>query len=134
MMSRIRSRDTKPERVVRSCVHGLGYRFRLHNKKLPGSPDVVLKRLRTVIFVHGCFWHRHQGCKDCSTPKTRVDFWQAKFDANRARDAQAISALTRDNWCVVVIWECETEAPLRLAAKLRRLLVAAERRTVSKRE
>lgn len=128
MMRRIRSRNTKPELVVRSCVHRLGYRFRLHDRQLPGSPDLVLRRLRMVIFVHGCFWHRHPGCKDCSTPKTRTEFWSAKFRANCARDAKATSALSRAGWNVVVVWECETEGLSRLSRRLGRLLSKAEQR------
>ncbi len=128
MMRRIRSQNTNPEIIVRSCVHRLGYRFRLHDRQLPGSPDLVLRRLRTVVFVHGCFWHRHPGCKNCSTPRTRTKFWNAKFRANRARDARAISALSRVGWRVVVVWECETKDLSRLSGRLGLLLSKAELR------
>ncbi|MBY0313542.1 MAG: DNA mismatch endonuclease Vsr [Phycisphaerales bacterium] len=122
LMSRIRSKNTGPELIVRSCVHRLGYRFRLHSSELPGSPDLVLRRLRTVVFVHGCFWHRHEGCKYCSTPKTRSKFWNAKFKANRARDARAAATLSLDGWRVLLVWECETNDSVKLSARLKRLL------------
>lgn len=107
MMSRIRSRDTKPELVVRRIAHRLGYRFRLHRKDLPGSPDIVFPRYQAIILVHGCFWHRHSGCKYAYTPKTRVRFWQAKFEGNVERDRRNEMALQRLGWRVLVIWECE---------------------------
>lgn len=88
IMSRIRSKGTKPEMIVRRLAHGLGYRFRLHRKDLPGSPDLTFPRLRKIIFVNGCFWHHHRGCRAATTPVTRADFWTAKFEANRARDAK----------------------------------------------
>lgn len=106
-MSRIRSRDTSPERIVRSLLHRMGYRFRLHRKDLPGSPDIVLPKYRTVIFVHGCFWHRHKGCSQCYMPKTRVDFWEHKFDATVKRDRKVVCALRRAGWRVVILWECQ---------------------------
>lgn len=108
-MSRIRGRDTKPEKVVRSLLHRMGYRFRLHGKKLPGRPDLVLPRHRTVIFVHGCFWHRHKGCKNCTTPTNRREWWLAKLEGNAARDKAHRRALQKLGWRVVVVWECETE-------------------------
>lgn len=108
-MSRIKSRDTKPELIVRSVLHKAGYRFRLHSKILPGNPDIVLPKYKTVIFVHGCFWHRHENCKFAYMPKTRVDFWQSKFLKNIERDAQAIKNLEESGWKVVVIWECQTK-------------------------
>lgn len=125
VMRRIRSKNTGPEMIVRSCVHRLGYRFRLHDRRLPGSPDIVLRRLRMVVFVHGCFWHRHQGCQNCSTPRTRVKFWTAKFKANRARDARARVALASEGWRIITVWECETDDLPRLAAKLGRALSKA---------
>lgn len=107
-MSRIKSRDTKPERAVRQFLHRLGFRFRLSTgQRLYGKPDIVLPKYRTVIFVHGCFWHRHTRCKECSTPKTRVDFWHRKFQANVARDAKVRRRLRREGWHIVVIWECQ---------------------------
>lgn len=106
-MSRIRSKDTKPELIVRSTLHRMGYRFRLHKKGLPGKPDVVLARHKTVIFVHGCYWHRHPGCKYAYHPKSRVDFWENKFRENVERDTKARAALEALGWRVLVVWECE---------------------------
>jgi DNA mismatch endonuclease (patch repair protein) len=106
-MSRIRSKDTKPEKMVRSMLHRMGYRFRLHDKKLPGTPDIVLPRYRTVIFVHGCFWHRHENCKYAYTPKSREDFWQRKFSENIERDKRNQTDLIGQGWNVVIIWECQ---------------------------
>ena len=108
-MSRIRGKDTTPEMVVRSALHRLGYRFRLHEKKLPGWPDVVLPKYRTVVFVHGCFWHRHSRCKNCTTPATRRGWWVKKLEGNVARDRAQLHALRKLRWSVVVVWECETE-------------------------
>ena len=106
MMAGIRGKDTRPELIVRSMVHRMGLRFRLHGKGLPGRPDLVFKRLRTVILVHGCFWHRHT-CGLAATPKTRPDFWAAKFDANVRRDAANKLALQHLGWRVIEVWECE---------------------------
>jgi DNA mismatch endonuclease (patch repair protein) len=117
-MSRIRGRDTKPELVVRSLLHRMGYRFRLHRKDLPGKPDIVLPKYRTVVFVHGCFWHRHSGCKYAYVPKSRVKFWQGKFERNIERDAEVRSALRALGWQVLVVWECETAVPEALASRL----------------
>jgi DNA mismatch endonuclease (patch repair protein) len=122
MMARIKGRDTAPERAVRSVIHLLGYRFRLHRKDLPGRPDIVLPRLHLVVFVHGCFWHRHQGCTNCTTPTTNRAFWLAKFKANVERDARNQRALRRSGWRVVTIWECETEAPDRLRRRVSAVL------------
>ena len=107
-MSRIRGKDTKPELLVRSMLHRMGFRFRLHRKELPGKPDIVLPAYRTVIFVHGCFWHRHPGCRFAYNPRSRVDFWQAKFRRNVERHEEVERALDALGWRVVVIWECET--------------------------
>ena len=108
-MAQIRAENTKPEITVRSLLHSLGYRFRLHRRDLPGVPDIVLPKLRLVIFVHGCFWHRHQKCKSAYTPKTREEFWNAKFKSNIDRDKRAIQALRKLGWRVVIVWECETK-------------------------
>ena len=121
-MSRIRGRDTKPELVVRSLLHRMGYRFRLCRRDLPGSPDIVLTRHSTVVFVHGCFWHRHKGCKGATTPKSNVDFWQDKFAANVERDKRNRRDLRRLGWKVVVVWECELKKLAKLETKLRRKL------------
>lgn len=106
-MSRIRSRDTGPERQLRSMLHRAGFRFRLHDRSLPGSPDIVLKKHRAVILVHGCYWHRHAGCRNATTPSTRTDFWQAKFAATVARDERNLEALTDLGWKPIVVWECD---------------------------
>jgi DNA mismatch endonuclease, patch repair protein len=117
-MSRIRGRDTRSEIFVRSLLHSLGYRFRLHRKDLPGKPDIVLPKHRTVIFVHGCFWHRHLGCRYAYTPKSRVEFWTNKFSANLERDAKVRHALEQAGWQVLVVWECELRDVDRLAKRL----------------
>lgn len=111
-MAAIRSKDTKPEMYVRRYLHGMGWRYGLHNRKLPGSPDIVMRRHKTVIFVNGCFWHGHEGCKYSHLPKTNSEFWQTKIDTNRARDERNAEALRKLGWRVIVIWECElkTEA------------------------
>lgn len=107
-MSRIKGSDTKPELVVRSFLHKHGFRFRLHVKNLPGKPDIVLPKYKTVIEIRGCYWHRHEGCKFAYTPKSNLDFWNAKFKENVARDAKNDEVLSAMGWQVIVIWECET--------------------------
>jgi len=121
-MSRIRGKNTKPELRVRSLVHRLGYRFRLHRKDLPGKPDLVLPRHRKVIFVHGCFWHAHAGCVRATRPTSRVEFWDAKLNGNVARDAATALALTEAGWKVLTIWECELKDEVKLTKRLRRFL------------
>lgn len=106
-MSRIRGANTKPELAVRSMLHRMGYRFRISNKTLPGRPDIVLTKYRSVIFVHGCFWHRHQGCKYAYTPKSRLDFWGQKFEGNVMRDKNNNFLLKKSRWLPIVVWECE---------------------------
>lgn len=121
-MSRIRSKDTTPELIVRSLLHGLGYRFRLHRRDLPGHPDIVLPKYRVVILVHGCYWHRHKGCRFAYTPKTRIDFWQHKFDENIERDRNAMKALRQAGWSVLIVWECQISNEKSLATRLMRFL------------
>ena len=121
-MSRIRSRDTSPELRVRSLLHRAGYRYRLHVKDLPGKPDIVMPRHRTVVFVNGCFWHRHSGCRYAATPKTNAIYWQRKFERNVARDQKAYEALAQDGWRVLVIWECQTRSGEKLAALIRDIM------------
>jgi len=121
-MRAIRSRDMKPELVVRSAAHVLGYRFRLHRRDLPGKPDLVFTGRRKVIFVHGCFWHQHAGCADGRMPRSNLDYWTPKLTRNVERDAEHLAALKADGWKVLVIWECETNNAPRLAARLRRFL------------
>jgi DNA mismatch endonuclease (patch repair protein) len=106
-MSRVRSRDTKPEIAVRSALHRMGYRFRLHNDTLPGTPDLVFSRRKRVIFVHGCFWHHHDCRHGQARSKTNTEFWDRKIEANRLRDASAVIALLHLGWKAFVVWECE---------------------------
>jgi DNA mismatch endonuclease (patch repair protein) len=106
-MSRVGGKDTKPEMIVRRASHGLGYRHRLHRRDLPGRPDLVFPSIRKAIFVHGCFWHRHD-CRKATTPKTNAAFWQEKFRQNVERDREAMRLLALQGWKVMVIWECET--------------------------
>ena len=108
-MSRITGKNTKPELRLRSILHRAGYRFRLHVSSLPGRPDVVLPKYRTVIFVNGCFWHRHQGCSKCYTPSSRTEFWTAKFEATIARDIKKSAELRKRGWNVLTVWECEIQ-------------------------
>jgi len=115
MMARVRSKDTGPEMRVRRAAHALGLRFRLYRRDLPGAPDLVFPKYRVALFVHGCFWHRHEGCSKAYTPKSRVDFRQEKFAANVERDARTAEKLRAMAWTPVVIWECETTDPERLA-------------------
>jgi DNA mismatch endonuclease (patch repair protein) len=121
-MSQIGSKDTQPELIVRRLLTEMGLRYRLHRRDLPGKPDIVFGPRRLVLFVHGCFWHRHRGCRMASTPSANAAFWQTKFDANTARDRRNTTALKRAGWRVAVIWECETRQPERLARRLQRLL------------
>ena len=107
LMARVRGRDTQPEMFVRRFLHRHGYRFRLHAKDLPGCPDIVFRNRQKVIFVHGCFWHRHEGCKKASLPKTRASYWRQKLEANRARDVVSVSTLENMGWKVMIVWECE---------------------------
>ena len=117
-MSRVRSKDTKPEIVVRSLVHRMGFRFRLHARDLPGHPDLVLPRHRKIIFVHGCFWHRHGSCKNTRWPKSKVAFWKPKLEKNHERDAATRKALRRLGWDVLVIWECQLKNLEKIAEKI----------------
>ncbi len=124
VMRAVKSADTTPELIVRRLVHALGYRFRLHRRDLPGRPDIVLPRLGKAIFVHGCFWHRHACEAGQSTPATRVDYWQAKFDRNVARDRRTLRQLRHAGWSVLVVWECQTRVAKRaaLTARVERFL------------
>lgn len=121
MMSGIRGKNTRPELQVRKALFGMGYRFRLHRKDLPGRPDIVLPRWRVAVLVHGCFWHGHCNCRYAKTPSTRTDFWATKLENNRQRDQRDINALHAAGWRTLVIWECFLRSPLRvgLTAALR---------------
>jgi DNA mismatch endonuclease, patch repair protein len=109
-MSQIRSSNTKPEMLVRKFLHANGYRYSLHNKKLPGRPDIVLTKYKTIIFIHGCFWHGHANCKYFKIPKTRTKWWTDKINTNKTNDAKAVKALKKDGWKVIIIWECKLKA------------------------
>ena len=122
VMARIRSKDSKPEMVVRRLVHGMGFRFRLHRRDLPGTPDLVLAGRRKAIFVHGCFWHGHEGCRKFRMPRSNRRFWRAKIAANRSRDRRCVRALRRAGWSVATVWECRTARPDDLQNRLRRFL------------
>lgn len=106
MMARIGSKDTKPEISLRKALFAKGFRYRLHDRRLPGRPDIVLPKWNTAIFVHGCYWHRHAGCKYATTPSTRTEFWKEKFSGNKKRDGRNIAALRQKGWRVAVVWEC----------------------------
>lgn len=118
IMAAVRSKDTLPELAVRRLVHGLGYRYRLHAKNLPGCPDLVFPGRRKVIFVHGCFWHRHPKCRYSTIPKSRTDFWLAKFEKNVARDRRERRELKKLGWSVLVVWQCELKNLQRVAKKI----------------
>ena len=124
IMTRVRSVNTGPELAVRRLAHGLGYRFRLHRRDLPGRPDLVFPGRYKVIFVHGCFWHRHQGCALARMPKSRVEFWRGKLEGNARRDGRNERALRRIGWGVMTIWECQTRDLARLATRIGRFLNA----------
>lgn len=119
MMAGIRSKDTKPEMTVRRFLHARGFRFRLHVRGLPGSPDLVLPKHRVAILVHGCFWHRHSGCRFATTPRSNTERWNAKFRTNLDRDALKLASLTASGWRVLIVWECELKSDP--AARLQRL-------------
>ena len=121
LMARIRGVDTKPELFVRRALHGQGYRFRLHGRGLPGKPDIVFKKRKRAVFVHGCFWHRH-GCKRTTHPKSRQDYWQDKFAKNVARDRRNSALLADDGWDVFVAWECEIDSDETLLQRLMEFL------------
>lgn len=117
-MARIGAKDTKPELIVRRLLHSLGYRYRLHRRDLPGTPDICFPSRKKVIFVHGCFWHRHDGCKRTTTPKTRTSFWENKFQQNVVRDRENLESLSDLEWEAIVVWECETDDLEELAPRL----------------
>jgi DNA mismatch endonuclease, patch repair protein len=122
IMGRVKGRDTKPEMLVRSLIHRMGFRFRVHRRDLPGNPDIVLPRHRKVIFVHGCFWHGHRGCPRSKRPTTNRPFWNRKLDGNLARDKRFRAELSRLGWKVLVIWQCETKVSDIVRKRLERFL------------
>ena len=128
-MRRIQSKGTKPEVAVRRLIHAMGYRFRLHSPRLPGKPDIVLSRLKSIIDVRGCFWHQHQHCIDAHIPKSRIHYWRPKLRRNVRRDARTLKQLRRLGWRVLVVWECEVDESKarRLAKRLKKFLKIASR-------
>ena len=122
VMARVRGKNTRPEMIVRKLVFAAGYRYRLHVRKLPGSPDLVFTSRKKVIFVHGCFWHRHDNCSSSRIPKSRVDFWSDKLNGNKARDQRNQTALIEAGWQVLVVWECELGNLIVLQDRLRLFL------------
>ncbi|MBZ5501259.1 MAG: DNA mismatch endonuclease Vsr [Acidobacteriia bacterium] len=121
-MRAVRSRNTRPEIRVRQIAHSLGYRFRLHRRDLPGKPDIVFPGRQKAVFVHGCFWHQHHGCRRASIPQSNVRFWHTKLARNAARDAKQLAAIRKCGWRALVVWECEVKDVKRLTARLRRFL------------
>ncbi|WP_052394456.1 very short patch repair endonuclease [Oleiagrimonas soli] len=117
VMSKVKSKDTTPEMLVRRLVHRMGYRYKLHDRRLPGKPDLVFPSRKKLIFVHGCFWHRHESCSLARLPKSRKDFWLAKLEGNRQRDTRHCRELRASGWEILVIWECETKLDHDLLAK-----------------
>ena len=122
MMSSVKQRHTKPEITVRKLLHRLGYRFRLHDKKLPGTPDIVLPKYKSVIFVHGCFWHQHENCRKARRPTSNVEFWNEKLDKNIERDSRKESELKNTGWKVLTIWDCEIKYEETLIGKIKKNL------------
>jgi DNA mismatch endonuclease, patch repair protein len=122
IMSRIKGKDTKPEKLVRSLLHGMGYRFRLHVSELPGKPDIVLARHRKVVLVNGCFWHGHGACRKGKLPKSNSEFWEEKIGKNIERDRKVRRLLQREGWKVLTVWECQTKNGSKLASKLESFL------------
>lgn len=118
IMSRVKGFNTEPERIVRSLLHKLGFRFRLHRKDLPGKPDIVLPKHRKVVFVHGCFWHGHEGCPRAARPATNREFWDAKLSRNIERDRRNLKELAEQGWKALVVWQCELKCPAELSKKL----------------
>jgi len=121
-MQAVKSKDTAPELAVRSLAHGMGYRFRLHRKDLPGKPDLVFPRLRKILFVHGCFWHGHRCARGARVPMHNRDYWTQKIRRNRKRDQAAVSALVASGWKVAVLWECDIKDQRRTASAIRKFL------------
>jgi len=109
-MSRIRSAHTKPEIAVRKFLHARGFRYTLHNKKLPGKPDIVLPKYKTIVFIHGCFWHGHDNCKYYVVPKTRTEWWLNKINTNKNNDSKAVAALKKEGWKIITVWECDLKS------------------------
>ncbi|MCD8062392.1 MAG: DNA mismatch endonuclease Vsr [Akkermansiaceae bacterium] len=122
MMSGIKGKNTKPELLLRSALHKLGFRFRIQRKDLPGKPDIVLPKYKTIIFVHGCFWHRHPGCKYAYTPKSNIEFWTSKLEGNVIRDRLTEKALEEMGWRILIVWECEVKTLIENDSFLRSMI------------
>ena len=118
IMRAVRAKDTRPEMFVRRLIHSLGYRYRLHVKNLPGNPDIVFRPRRKVIFIHGCFWHAHEGCSKGGLPKTRIDYWKTKLENNRFRDFRNQKQLDKLGWQSLVVWQCQLRDPIKLESEL----------------
>ena len=131
-MGRIKGKDTKPEVMVRSMLHRAGYRFRKNVKELPGKPDIVLPKYHTVIFVNGCYWHRHKGCKEATSPKSNIEFWEKKFERNVANDKKHARQLRRLGWHVLTVWECELKNPDKVLRRLEKHLATKGRKSSQK--
>jgi DNA mismatch endonuclease (patch repair protein) len=123
-MAQVKGRDTRPEKIVRALLHGMGYRFRLQRTDLPGKPDIVLSRFKTAVFVHGCFWHRHFGCKRATMPVSNHEYWRVKFARTVVRDGRNRELLESDGWRVLVIWECELKDLAALRSRLHEFFAA----------
>jgi DNA mismatch endonuclease (patch repair protein) len=121
-MAAVHTKDTGPELAVRKLVYGMGYRYRLHAKELPGCPDLVFRPLKKVIFVHGCFWHRHNACRYATTPQSRTAYWQTKFAANVARDLRNVRDLKKAGWRILTIWQCQLKNPNKVAKRTHEFL------------
>jgi DNA mismatch endonuclease (patch repair protein) len=121
-MSAVHSKDTMPEVRVRKMLHSMGYRYRLHVAKLPGKPDIVFPSRHKIVFVHGCFWHRHRSCRYATTPKTRPEYWEEKFSANVTRDRATVRKLKQMGWTIATVWQCQLKNPERLAERLHEFL------------
>lgn len=121
-MSRIRDKDTQPEKIVRKVLTGLGWRYRLHVDKLPGKPDIVISKIKTVIFINGCFWHQHKGCKRQSMPKANISYWSRKLKRNVEKQKEDIEALRKAGWKVFIVWECQTKNGNRLTNRIQKAL------------
>ena len=129
MMSKVRGKNTAPEIALRKALHGRGFRFRVNVKTLPGTPDIVLPKWRTVLFVHGCFWHRHEGCRFAYSPRSNEAFWQQKFSANIARDRKVANELDQLGWQFLIVWECALRDPIKLRESLQNYLGPSRHRT-----
>lgn len=129
MMSRIRGRDTSPEVTLRRALHKLGFRYRTHSRALPGRPDLTLRKYRAVVFVHGCFWHHHRGCRFATNPSSNTSFWREKFEKTTQRDVEVLESLVAKNWRVAIVWECALEAGFpRVVRRLESWLRSSARR------